>query len=361
MAKRRRLTAPDTAELEQLEAGFAAKPSISPFETKSSTPPIAQVAAEAATLNGMTAVTDRLALAQDQGDAARWRDAQDAGLVAEMLSLDQIDADFIRRDRMVEDEEAMAELLESLRVHGLRTPIEVTRDGGSYGLISGFRRLNAFRRLAETDPRFTEIPAFIREAGSGQGAYVSMVEENELRSNLSPYERGRIAVLAVGQGVFASTEAAVDVLFAAASKAKRSKVRSFAMVHEALGDLLQHPVALSEKSGLKLASALRDGAQTKLRQALAGVGELDPKTEWALLEAALKTSPAPSKDKARGGRPQQVQRLSPVALSGGGDVIAEVSAGELRIRIRGKEVSAEDAQNIVEQLAGYLGEFRSET
>lgn len=354
MAKRRRLTAPDTSELEQLEAGFAAKPSISPFETKSSPPPIAQVAGEAAALNGMAGVTDRLALAQDQGDAARWRDAQDAGLVAEMLSLDQIDADFIRRDRMVEDVEAMDELLESLRVHGLRTPIEVTREGEGFGLISGFRRLEAFRKLAETDPRFTEIPAFIREAGSGQDAYVSMVEENELRANLSPYERGRIAVLAAGQGVFASTEAAVDVLFAAASKAKRSKVRSFAVVHEALGDLLQHPVALSEKAGLKIASALREGAQAELRQALAGAGALDAKTEWGLLEAALKTNSAPGKDKARGGRPQQVQRLTPVPLPGGGDVLGEVSASELRLRIRRKDLSKDEAEIIVEQIARYF-------
>ncbi|SLN39296.1 ParB/RepB/Spo0J family partition protein [Ruegeria meonggei] len=354
MAKRRRLTAPDTSELEQLEAGFAAKPSISPFETKSSPPPIAQVAGEAAALNGMAGVTDRLALAQDQGDAARWRDAQDAGLVAEMLSLDQIDADFIRRDRMVEDVEAMDELLESLRVHGLRTPIEVTREGEGFGLISGFRRLEAFRKLAETDPRFAEIPAFIREAGSGQDAYVSMVEENELRANLSPYERGRIAVLAAGQGVFASTEAAVDVLFAAASKAKRSKVRSFAVVHEALGDLLQHPVALSEKAGLKIASALREGAQAELRQALAGAGALDAKTEWGLLEAALKTNSAPGKDKARGGRPQQVQRLTPVPLPGGGDVLGEVSASELRLRIRRKDLSKDEAKIIVEQIARYF-------
>jgi len=354
MAKRRRLTAPDSTELEQLEAGFAAKPSANPFETKSATPPIAQVAAEAATLNGMAAVTDRLALAQDQGDAARWRDAQDAGLVAEKLPLDQIDADFIRRDRMVEDEEAMAELLESLRVHGLRTPIEVTRSGDGYGLISGFRRLDAFRRLAQTDPAFSEIPAFIRAAGTGQGAYVSMVEENELRANLTPYERGRIAVLAAGQGVFASTEAAVDVLFAAASKAKRSKVRSFAVVHESLGDLLQHPVALSEKAGLKLASALREGAQSKLRQALAGAGRLDAKAEWALLEGALTAAPSSGKDKARGGRPQQVQRLAPVALNGGGTVLAEVASGELRLKVRGRDVTAEDAQRIVEQLVRHL-------
>ncbi|MCG7522023.1 ParB/RepB/Spo0J family partition protein [Ruegeria sp. Ofav3-42] len=354
MAKRRRLTAPNTADLEELEAGFAAKPALNPFEASATTPPIAQVAAEAATLNGMASVTDRVALAQDQGDAALWRDAQEAGLVAEMLPINQIDAEFIRRDRMVEDEEAMSELLESLRVHGLRTPIEVTRDGDGYGLISGFRRLDAFRRLSENDPRFSTIPAFVRESGSGQGAYVSMVEENELRSNLSPYERGRIAVLAVGQGIFDTTEAAVDVLFAAASKAKRSKVRSFAVVHEALGDLLQHPVALSEKAGLKLASALRGGAQAQLRQALAEAEALDPKSEWAILESAMNAAPSPNKSNSRGGRPKQVKPLPPVSLPGGGDVLAELSSDEVRIRIRLKGVSEEDVQELVKQIAHRL-------
>jgi ParB family chromosome partitioning protein len=354
MAKRRRLTAPDAAELEQLEAGFATKPSIGPFETKSVVPPIAQVAAEAATLSGMAAVTDREALARDQGDAARWRDAQDAGLVAQKLPIDEIDADYIRRDRMVEDEEAMAELLESLRVNGLRTPIEVTPTAEGYGLISGYRRLDAFRRLARTDPAFAQIPAFVRQAGAGQGAYVSMVEENELRANLSPYERGRIAVLAAGQGVFPSTEAAVDALFAAASKAKRSKVRSFAMVHEALGDLLRYPVSLSEKAGLRLAAALRDGAQAKLRAALAGAEVPDAKAEWALIEAALKEAPEPSRDKARGGRPQQVQRIPSRPLPGGGDIRAEVAAGELRIRLRRQDLSAEDAQDLLDAIITHL-------
>lgn len=354
MAKRRRLIAPDTSALEELEAGFAAKPSVSPFDTKSSPPPIAQVAAEAATLGGMASVTDRAALAQDQGDAARWRDAQEAGLVAEMLPLDQINADFIRRDRMVEDEEAMAELLESLRVHGLRTPIEVTQEADGYGLISGFRRLEAFRRLAGSDPRFAEIPAFVRNAGAGQGAYVSMVEENELRANLSPYERGRIAVLAAGQGVFDSTEAAVDVLFAAASKAKRSKVRSFAIVHECLGDLLQYPVGLSEKAGLKLAAALRNGAQASLRKALADAGPVDAKAEWGVLERALTETSKPSQDKSRGGRPQNVQRLPRKPLPGGGEIWAEVAPGELRLRIKGLDLTLDDAESLISKLAAEL-------
>ncbi len=355
MAKRRRLAVPNTAELQELEAGFAAKPSLNPFEGSSSTPPIAQVAAEAASLSGMTTVTDRVELAKDQSDAARWRDAHDAGLVAEILPLELVDAEYIRRDRMVEDEEAMAELLESLRTNGLRTPIEVTRVGDGFGLISGFRRLDAFRRLSKTDDRFATIPAFVRDAGSGQGAYVSMVEENELRLNLSPYERGRIAVLAVGQGIFESTEAAVDVLFATASKAKRSKVRSFAMVHEALGDLLQHPVAISEKAGLKLASALRGGAQSKLRQALAEAEVFNPKTEWDALESAMNSSPSPTAAKARGGRPQLVKPLTPIKLAGGGAVQAELSPDEVRIRVRLRGVTEEDVQELMEQIARHLG------
>nr|WP_170754358.1 ParB N-terminal domain-containing protein [Ruegeria lacuscaerulensis] len=354
MAKRRRLSVPDTKELKEIEEGFAAKPSLNPFEGSGVTPPIAQVAAEAAMLNGMTSVTDRAALAKDQGDASKWRAAQDAGLVAEELPIEAIDPDFIRRDRMAEDEEAMAELLESLRENGLRTPIEVTQSGEGYGLISGFRRLVAFRRLSQTEPRFAKIPAFVRQAGTGQGAYVSMVEENELRANLSPYERGRIAVLAAGQGVFSSTEEAVDVLFAAASKAKRSKVRSFALVHEALGDVLRYPIDLTEKIGLSLAAALRSGAQTELRNALVASEPSDAKSEWAVLNAALKSLNQPGKIKSRGGRPQKVQKLTSVALSGGGNVVGELSANEVRIRIQIENVSVEEAQALLEKIASSL-------
>ncbi len=353
MAKRRRLTAPNATELEQLEAGFAAKPSLNPFEGQASAPPIAQVAAEAATLSGMASVTDRVTLAQDQADAALWRDAQSDGLVAQKIPLSQIDADFIRRDRMKDDEEEMQELLVSLREHGLRTPIEVTPSDDGYGLISGYRRLSAFQRLAETDPGFETIPAFIREAGTGQGAYVSMVEENELRSNLTPYERGRIAVLAAGQGVFPSSDAAVDVLFAAASKAKRSKVRGFAKVHEALGDLLQFPLALSEKSGLKLAAALRDGSQAQLREALAGTNAKDAKSEWATLEGALNAVPS-RQDASRGGRPQEIQRLRKRLLENGLTISAEVAPNEVRIKLSGGDFSVEDAQSLLDRLAESL-------
>ncbi|WP_170783227.1 ParB/RepB/Spo0J family partition protein [Ruegeria lacuscaerulensis] len=355
MAKRRRLTAPDATALQEMEEGFAAKPQSNPFETNSLTPPIAQVAAEAAALSGMAAVTDRAALAQDQGDAERWRLAQSDGLVAHKVALDEVEPDYIRRDRLDINEEEMAELIESIRAHGLRTPIEVTGLEDGYGLISGYRRFEAFRRLAATDSNFAEIPAFIRDAGAGQGAYVSMVEENELRSNLSHYERGRIAVLAAGQGVFDSVEDAVNALFSTASKAKRSKVRSFAVVHEALGDLLQFPTELTEKAGLQLAAGLRNGAQARFREALDGAEVLDARSEWKLLEQAAKDAPVQPVIKSRGGRPQQVERIDPVALANGGSLSAEVAPGEVRIRVEGRSLDREAVEVLLRQLADHIG------
>lgn len=355
MAKRRRLIAPDVSELEKLEEGFAAKPSANPFETKSVVPPIAQVAGEAASLNSMTGVTDRVALARDQGDAARWREAEQDGLVVQMLAIADIDQDFIRRDRLVDDAEAMAELQASITENGLRAPIEVARTDAGYGLISGFRRLQAYRALAAETESFAQIPAFVREADAGQAAYVSMVEENEVRANLSHYERGRIAVLAAGQGVFPTVEAAVDALFGAASKAKRSKVRSFAKVHEALGDLLLYPTGLTEKAGLALATALRDGYQGQLREALAGATPEDAKSEWGLLQKAVKGASSVTRDKARGGRPQEITRIPSRDLPKGGALSAEVSSDGLRIELKGRVINADTAEQILKMIARQIG------
>ncbi len=355
MAKRRRLIAPDASTLQELEDGFAAKPALGPLETKSVTPPIAQVAGEAAALSGMANVTDRVALARDQSDAERLRQAEEAGLLVQALQIGEIDQDFIRRDRLAEDAEAMEELVSSIVTHGLRSPIEVVKTEDGYGLISGFRRLLAFRQLTATDQGFTEIPAFVRPATSSETAYVSMVEENEIRANLSHYERGRIAVLATGQGVFPSVEVAVDKLFSAASKAKRSKVRSFAVVHEALGDLLRFPTALTEKAGLALASGLRAGAQAQLRAAMDGVDAGDAKAEWALLHKALKSTAGVPKDASRGGRPQQITKVPERVLPKGGVLRAEVTADGVRIELKGRVLNADTAERILQLIARQIG------
>lgn len=300
MARRRRLIAPSPEALTEI-ARIAAPP-----------PPIARVAGAAAGAAADALAEARADAAAAQRDAALWRDADEAGRAARALPLDAVRADHLTRDRAalaVEpsdgapsalDDEAMRELVASIRAHGVRAPIEVLRlEGETYGLISGWRRLHAMRALhRETgEARFAAIPAFIRAPDGAAGAYAAMVEENEIRADLSQYERGRIAAIAAADGVFPDLDAAVNTLFAAGSKAKRSKIRSFARVHAALGDALRFGPALPERALLRLAGAIRDGGEQALLAALAEAAD-SPEAEWAALEGALRgaapESPAPA-------------------------------------------------------------------
>ena len=256
MARRTKVTAPSAAELQSLEDGFAAKPSDA---AAGMMPPIAQVAAEAAALTPTETSATRVEAARDKRDAERLRQAEAEGLVLLEVPTASILADELTRDRIVMEPEAMEELKASIAMNGLRLPVEIfeiveSGDGPKFGLLSGFRRLAALRGL-EADSgdarRYGKVKAILRQPGSVAGAFLAMVEENEIRADLTPYERGRVGVLAVQQGAFDSVEQAVNGLFHAASKAKRSKIRSFALVHEELGDMLSFPEHLSERAGLR--------------------------------------------------------------------------------------------------------------
>ena len=49
-----------------------------------------------------------------------------------------------------------------------------------------------------------------------------------------------------------------------------------------------------------------------------------------------------------------MKRLKPVALPGGGDVAGELTATEVRIRVRLEDVSTDDAQELLRQIAVHL-------
>ena len=127
-----------------------------------------------------------------------------------------VEAAHLVRDRVVLAEDEMAALSDSLRARGQQTPIEVMElDAGRYGLISGWRRLTALQQLhAETgDAAFASIKALLRRREDLSAAYVAMVEENEIRADLSFYERARIAVQAAAAGVYPDTHTAVQSSF----------------------------------------------------------------------------------------------------------------------------------------------------
>lgn len=268
MAKRRRLEGPIAGPAEMRESTPRA----------ASAPPIASVAGQSATIAAAESVM------------AAMTAAREGGLLAEAVPVDAITTDHLVRDRVMVEDEDMAALRVSLAEHGQRTPIELVATGpGTYGLISGWRRLAAIRALgAETnDPRYQTVLAVLRAPRDAGAAYVAMVEENEIRVGLSHYERGRIAAMAARQGAFATPQAAVDVLFASGSKAKRSKIRAFLALHEALGDVLRFPTHLNERIGLKLAQAVRDGQGAALRAALADDPAQTPEAEATRLLAAV--------------------------------------------------------------------------
>ena len=209
--------------------------------------PIAGVAQDAARTAALEEVSDTLARARAEGRMIL------------TLPLDAVQMDHITRDRIASDDEEMAALKQSLRARGQQTPIDVVAlEGGDYGLVSGWRRCTALQALhAETgEARFGTVLALQRTLEDAPEAYVAMIEENEIRAGLSYFERARVVAETVDQGVFDSDRAALRSLFAAASRAKRSKIGSFVGVVRALGGALRFPQGLGERAGLKLAKTL---------------------------------------------------------------------------------------------------------
>ncbi|MFZ5964867.1 ParB/RepB/Spo0J family partition protein [Thalassococcus sp. BH17M4-6] len=306
MAKRKRLTPPnpgylDTAPEPQAKGMFAAAP-------------IADVAREASSAAALDEMADTLNRARSEGRMVL------------TLPLGDIQLDYLVRDRTLVDDADMTALMESLRARGQQTPVEVADlGGGRFGLISGWRRCEALRRLAaETgEDRFTSVLALLRRPEEASDAYLAMVEENEIRVGLSYYERARIVAKAAENGVYASEKAALAALFAAASRPKRSKIGSFLTIVAQLDGALRYPEAIGERSGLTLSRALEDdpGLAPRLRTALAATPPADPQAEQALIDAALKAPATATKQTLI--RPQTPPPPAPVT-----NIFADPQEGE---------------------------------
>lgn len=241
-------------------------------------PPIANVAAVQAATAALDEISETLRVARQQGR-----------MVIE-LPLDVVQLDYLVRDRVANDDADMVALRSSLHARGQQTPIEVADLGdGRYGLISGWRRCQALRQLQQDGTGSGQVLALLRRPQDAAQAYLAMVEENEIRVGLSYYERARIAAKAVEQGVFETEKKALLNLFAAASRAKRSKIRSFLSIVQSLDGALRFPEALGERAGLTLAKALdaRPALGDEIRAALAQAAPESAAAEHLVVLAAL--------------------------------------------------------------------------
>ncbi|MEM9550404.1 MAG: ParB N-terminal domain-containing protein [Pseudomonadota bacterium] len=271
MAKRKRLdlpTGPLSPDLETKSALSAPRARM----------PIAEVAGDTA---------DRAALEEVAREMTR---AEAEGRVVKALPLKDIITYHISRDRLALDEEEMEALMASIAERGQQTPIEVVPIHHGYGLISGLRRMEALRRLGQDT-----VLAFVRQQTSGREKFQAMIDENEIRADLSFYERVNIAAIAVEQKMFADVKAAVHGLFAHATPAKRSKIIKFEVIRQQLGKALTFPAAVPEKFGFALAQALEAdaGLAGRIIKALKATKPADATAERQVLERALKGDPAP--------------------------------------------------------------------
>lgn len=287
MAKRKRLTPPiaraDETGAPEVKSAFPRYPlGVAPRVRA----PIAQVAGDAAAQSALKDLAQEL------------HSARAEGLLVQALPLEVITADHLVRDRMGLNASEMDSLKASIRARGQQTPIEVVdRGDGSFGLISGWRRLQAVKALhAETrEVQFETIKALIKPIDTVSDSYVAMVEENEIRASLSFYERAHLACEAARLGVYRDPAQAVAALFANATPARRSKIASFVKLYGALGTALRFPEAIPEKLGLALVAACEgdSGFAGRLRDVLRKTPPSTAQDERAALERALRRCDGP--------------------------------------------------------------------
>jgi ParB family chromosome partitioning protein len=233
-----------------------------------------------------------------------------------MLPIAAIDASAMIRDRTGFDPEPFDELKRSILVNGLRMPIEVfaldaARGAMTHGLISGARRLAAFQALAEMteQDRWNTIPAFVRAPQDVGARLEAMIEENEIRAEISPYERGRIACIAFQHGLFPTIEEAVDKLYPRASQPKRSRLRALARLCEVVDGLLSTPERLTLAQALRLANAVRDGYGELMVTALEQSRDRAFAAQWEVLTSVLREAEEfglAEPDPVRPGRPRRI-------------------------------------------------------
>ncbi len=198
-----------------------------------------------------------------------------------LIPLTDIADDTLPRDRTALDPDALAELQASIAASGLRTQIEVFPIEGDtpFALISGYRRLAAFRALNEANKSgdYAQIEATIRQPADLAAVLHAMVEENDIRADTSHWERAAIAVATHHQGFFDTIDAAIAALYPHARRQKRAKIRAIAEVVEALEGILKDPETLTERRLLRIGNVLR-----------LGWGEI---VETALEESRARTAP----------------------------------------------------------------------
>ncbi|PTE23686.1 chromosome partitioning protein ParB [Cereibacter changlensis JA139] len=269
------------------------------------------------------------------------------------IPLAAIDESALPRDRGALDPEALSELQHSIALHGLRQPIEVFETApGRYALISGYRRLAAIRALEALGGRFPTIPAFLRSPATLPEAVAAMVAENDLRCEIAPWDKGRIAVTARNAGLFPTLDAAIDALYPTARGARRTRLRALATLAEELDGLLAAPETLSQRQCLRLATACRAGFADLIRTALEESRATTPEAQWTLLQPILLEADQSLHDETpyRPGHPRRLLRPRP-----GLTIRRELAPEGWVLRFTGPEATGMMMESVMDEVERMYG------
>ena len=106
---------------------------------------------------------------------------EEAGVATFEIPLAELESNPLQPRRNFEPM-ALKELADTIRAHGVLTPVVVRRADHGYQVIAGERRVRAARLAG-----LTQIPAIVREASNAQALEMALVE-NLQREDLNPVE-----------------------------------------------------------------------------------------------------------------------------------------------------------------------------
>lgn len=185
-----------------------------------------------------------------------------AGLITDLIPLDDVRTDKLTRDRVAGRDDEIDELKQSIREIGLSNPIRVEQVGDTYELIQGYRRFTAYQELlAETgDEAYARIPAGINAKGENLlRLYRRMVDENLVRRGVSFGEMAQLAMNYRHQAPeVEGYEQAVELLFASSGRQKRSYIKHFVRLLVVAGGNLTHVDSIPRALGLEVVRKLEE-------------------------------------------------------------------------------------------------------
>ena len=281
MSKKRRIFDIDFDDVET---------STSPQVSESRRGPMATAITENADAMAARQVAEKAIRAENDALAHEHVRLKKAGLITDLIPLDQVRADKLIRDRAMVRDDEIDELKTSILEIGLSNPIRVEKLERGYELVQGYRRLTAFRELLEEtgDPIYSKIPAGINASGENiQQLYRRMVDENLVRRGVSFGEMAKLAIAYIKEDpLIESYDRAVDVLFASSGRQRRSYVKSFVRLVLLIGDDLYHIQALPRALGLNLLKRIEEDAMQceALQQALRAQEVLTAEDELRVLQ-----------------------------------------------------------------------------